>query len=76
MHDDVDAAETIVHGLGDRGAAFRGGHVRLDELIRMRKIVGPRARNGQDCRSCFAQGRHDRFAHALGATRNERTLHQ
>ena len=41
MHENVDPTETLADGLGDDGAAVRGGDIRGDELICMADLFRP-----------------------------------
>jgi hypothetical protein len=74
MHEDVEAAETMTHRIGDPGAAFGGGDIGRDELLSSGEMAWPRLCGGQHGCACFPKRCHDRFADPFGTTGDERTF--
>src|SRR6185295_1407415 len=73
MHEDVEAAELLAHGVGDSRASLRRRNIRRNEFG-FATILGSFARCRQHPRACLTQRRNDRRADAFGAAGDQRAL--
>src|SRR5260221_8861185 len=73
MHEDVEAAELLAHGVGDSGAPLCRGDIRRNEFD-LANVLGAFARRREHPRACLAERGHHRRAHAFRAAGHERAL--
>ena len=73
VHDDVDTAELLHHGVGYCGTALGSRDIRRHERLFRGEVGGSGPRRAEDRRAGFTQPRCDGAADAFGRAGDKRT---